>query len=126
MLFKFIRLLPLFLILVSIGVPSVCATWLYCHSGPGTLDDSFGCTMGVFDYPPEEVMPDDEEASTLGQNHLDLITMVVNEASYGLNATKKPIIHKYLENPGDVIYCSQNVQGGNLKHLLIDSPKWKA
>lgn len=116
-----VKLLPLCLILISIGVPSVYATWKYCYSGPGAVEDSFGCTVGVFDYPPEEVVPDDEEASTLGQNHLDLLQMLLNEKDYGLNATKKPIIHKYLENPGDVIYCSQNVQGGNLKHLLIDS-----
>ena len=31
------------------------------------------------------------------------------------------IIHQELAGDGDVIYGDQNVQGGNLKHLMIDS-----
>ena len=52
---------------------------------------------------------------------MELLDMILYKASYGLNATKKPIIHNYLQDEGDVIYCNQNVQGGNLKHLMIDS-----
>lgn len=77
--------------------------------------------LGVFDYPPEQILPDDNVSSSLGENHLLLITEIIENKSYGLNATKKPIIHNYLKKLGDVIYCSQKVQGGNLKHLMIDS-----
>ena len=80
-----------------------------------------GMGMSVFDFPPEAIVPGGAVEAPLGQNHLALIGMILNEVSYGLNATKKPIIHDTLENPGDVIYCSQTVQGGNLKHLMIDS-----
>jgi hypothetical protein len=76
--------------------------------------------MSVFDYSPEEIVPGGETSAVVGENHLLLIKQILDEADYGLNATKKPIIHKYLKNVGDVIYCSQNVQGGNLKHLMID------
>ena len=57
----------------------------------------------------------------MGENHYSLIEKILNEASYGLNATKKPIVHELLTKPGDVVYCNQTVQGGNLKHMLLDA-----
>ena len=48
-----------------------------------------------------------------------MINAILNTKDYGLNETKKPILHTYLADDG-IIYCNQNVQGGNLKHLMID------
>lgn len=111
----------LVLLLVCLSVPGVCAAWQYSHTAPDSADGQLPSGVEIFDYPPEEIVPDDETSSSLGENHLSLIETIIIEKDYGLNATKKPIIHNYLKEPGDVIYCSQNVQGGNLKHLMIDS-----
>lgn len=67
----------------------------------------------------EEVLPDEKEDTKLGENHLSLINAILNIKDYGLNETKKPILHTYLADDG-IIYCDQNVKGGNLKHLMID------
>lgn len=118
---KTTRIILLALLLLCLSVPGVCAAWQYSHIAPDPADGQLLSGVGIFDYPPEEIVPDDETSSSLGENHLTLIETIVFEESYGLNATKKPIIHNYLKEPGDVIYCSQNVQGGNLKHLMVDS-----
>lgn len=108
-------------VLVVLGVPGVLAAWQYAHTPVPHIFDEMISGLGLFEYRPEDVVPDDEEASDAGENHLSLIEMILWEASYGLNATKKPILHNLLNKAGDVVYCSQNVQGGNLKHLMVDS-----
>ena len=116
------RIIAILCIVCAIlAVPGVHAYWQYSSKMPYTSPEEMHSQLGVFDYPPEEILPDDEISSSLGENHLLLVTEIVEDSTYGLNATKKPIIHNYLKEPGDVIYCSQNVQGGNLKHLMIDS-----
>ena len=107
--------------LVFIGMISgVYATWVFTETAPVEQYGEIYVNVNAFNYTPEAVLPSDPEADKLGQNHLDLIKKILYEASYGLNATKKPIIHNLLNKTGDVIYCEQNVQGGNLKHLMID------
>ena len=108
-------------VLAILAVPSVHAYWQYSTIFPFVPGEEMSARLNTFDYPPEEILPDDDISSSLGENHLLLVTEIIENSSYGLNATKKPIIHNYLKEPGDVIYCSQNVQGGNLKHLMIDS-----
>ena len=110
----------IFSIVTMIAVPGVYAYWQYANGDVYIEPQGISSHMNEFYYPPEEIVPGDDNATSLGKNHLLLITEIIEETDYGLNATKKPIIHNYLENPGDVIYCSQNVQGGNLKHLMID------
>lgn len=100
---------------------SVYAMWEYATQPSTPVSQSPSFILSEFEYAPEEVVPGGNIEAPLGENHLALIEMILNEASYGLNATKKPIIHNVLRNPGDVIYCNQNVQGGNLKHLMVDS-----
>ena len=99
----------------------VCATWFYASQPAASVSQSHSVSVSEFEYTPEEVIPGGDIEAPLGENHLDLITLILNDDRYGLNATQKPIIHNLLKNPGDVIYCDQNVQGGNLKHLMIDS-----
>lgn len=108
-------------IIAVLAVPSVHAYWQYATVLPYVPTEEMSSKLNTFDYPPEEILPDDDISSSLGENHLLLVTKIIEDSRYGLNATKKPIIHNYLKEPGDVIYCSQNVQGGNLKHLMIDS-----
>ena len=111
-------IIPIFLITATVS--GVYATWAYAEKTPTAVTTSMDVSLLEFEFKPEEVLPDDEQSSQLGENHLALIKKIIEEASYGLNATKKPIIHNLLNNVGDVVYCQQNVQGGNLKHLMID------
>ena len=110
----------IFSMVTMLAVPGVYAYWQYSHVPAYVEPQNVSSHVNEFYYPPEEIVPGDNNATSLGENHLLLITEIIEENNYGLNATKKPIIHNYLENPGDVIYCSQNVKGGNLKHLMID------
>ena len=116
---KGIALLLLLIVMASMAT-GVYATWVYAIPRIEGKSGFFSPLLSVFEYRPEEILPDDQEANRLGQNHLDLITKILHEASYGLNATKKPIIHEELNVVGDVLYCEQKVQGGNLKHLMVD------
>ena len=103
---------------VSVG--GLTATWLLAEGPAAPDDEGLNVQLTVFNYAPEEILPDSPESDQLLENHFDLIQKILYEASYGLNATKKPIIHNLLNNKGDIVYCTQNVQGGNLKHLMID------
>ena len=70
---------------------------------------------------PKKFSPDETE---LHANHVALIDLILNEDSkgYGLNINKKPIVHNYLKNPGDVIYCDlKGTSQGNLKFMLDDN-----
>ena len=116
---KFKLLLLGFLIIVA-TIPGVFANWLYTFDFVENKQTDVNLGVNAFEYAPEEVLPGDEEDTQIGHNHLELIEKILNEVSYGLNATKKPIIHNLLNKVGDVVYCQQNVQGGNLKHLMID------
>ena len=117
-----LRLFSMLLGIMAIIGSGVIATWEYA-SGPvePTAPYPIDITLYVFDYPPEEVLPDDEEASSIDENHLTLINNVLYEIDYGLNATKKPIIHNYLEKSGDVVYCEQKTTQGLLRKLLLNN-----
>lgn len=109
------------LILLALFVPGVFAFWGYGSIIPSE-PETFAASLMAFGYKTEEILPGGGSVSApVGENHLALIEKILNESSYGLNATKKPIIHNTLSYPGAVIYCDQTVQGGNLKHLMIDS-----
>ena len=108
------------LIVVILSTVGVYATWYYT----GTVEDfQTGIDLGVeiFEYKPEEVLPGDQEATELHENHNNLVKNIVNHIDYGLNATKKPIVRKLLEDGAGVVYSNQNVSGGNLKHMMLDS-----
>lgn len=104
-------------IILIFSVSGVYASWRY--AGSEVPSYSHEHHLSAFTWTGSDVLPDDD-ASAIGQNHIELINNILHEASYGLNATKKPIIHNELDYVGDVLYCQQNTSGGNLKHLLLD------
>lgn len=96
------------------------AMWTY--TGPvDDTQDSVQISLGIFEYKPEEVLPGDDNATELHENHNNLVISVVDHTSYGLNATKKPIIRNLLEDGAGIVYSNQNVSGGNLKHMMTSS-----
>ena len=109
----------LMLCVVCVSVSGVYATWKYTQNKIEDKQNQISLGVDEFVFTPEEVLPD-EEFDQLGENHVELINNILNEVRYGLNSTQKDIIHKYLVNVGDIIYCDQKVEGGNLKHLMLD------
>jgi len=107
------------LVVFLLSTVGVYATWQYAGLPPDPREALLNILMNPFLYKPEEVLPDEKEDSKLGENHLSLIDAILNTNDYGLNETKKPILHTYLSDDG-IVYCNQSVQGGNLKHLMID------
>ena len=107
------------LIVFLISAVGVYATFQYSELSPDPQETFLNFLLTPFLYKPEEVLPDEQEDTKLGENHLSLINAILNTKDYGLNETKKPILHTYLADDG-IIYCDQNVKGGNLKHLMID------
>ena len=103
-------------------IPGVFATWNYSLF-PITEEQLFISTGGLaeFYYKPEEILPGEEEDTQLHQNHYNLLQNIVNHIDYGLNATKKPIIRNLLLENHGVVYSEQNVQGGNLKHMMLNT-----
>ena len=118
---KVLSVITCFIIILSIG--GVYATWNYAAYNSAPVDMEVSVNLGEFYFAPEEVLPDDEEVSAAGQNHIDLLQLILYESSkgYGLNINKKPIVHNYLKNPGDVVYCDQKTTGGHLKFMLDDN-----
>ncbi|MBQ3066412.1 MAG: hypothetical protein IJD18_00130 [Clostridia bacterium] len=107
------------------------AQWIYPDLSL-SLGDSNGAniTLQEFEYTPDEVLPggdqNDQEVE-VGQNHNSLIDRIVNHVTYGLNATKKPIVKDLLLEDGlKAVYSNQTVSGGNLKHILIDDASMEA
>ena len=118
---RFLLIGILLFILSFALVPGVFATWNYSSFGPEEKENLFSVSLNEFYYKPEEILPGDDEATDLHENHYNLLTNIVDHVSYGLNATSKPIVRMMLEDGAGVVYSNQNVQGGNLKHMLLDS-----
>ena len=100
-------------------IPSVFATWSYSYLPAGNKGVEVSNSLIEFFYKPEELLPSDDEAVNMHENHLALIENIVNHIDYGLNATKKPIVKRLLLERKTVVYSDENVQGGNLKHMML-------
>ena len=107
-------------LLLFVGVGGIYASWTYASSFVEDLNTYVGVDLLEFEFAPEEILPDDEEADQAGENHVALINNVVDHITYGLNSTSKPIVNDLLQSGTALVYSQQNVQGGNLKHLLLD------
>lgn len=105
-------------LLLIFSASGVYATWLYAEPPLDPAEQQIGLSLSVFDYSPEEILPGgDNEAPEIGQNHLSLIELILNDPDYGLNYGSKKVLHNYLKSDG-VVYSNQKVSGGNLRHLL--------
>lgn len=58
----------------------VYSTWCYAQQKVGDITSALSASLQVFEYAPEEVLPDDEE----GKNHVALVESLV-EGENGLN-----------------------------------------
>ena len=118
-----------FFCLISVTFSTLGANWVY----PDMLlqfeeSSNLNVALQEFEYTPDEVLPggDNDEQLNVGENHMQLITNIVDHVTYGLNATSKPIIQELLNSGVKVVYSNQNVSGGNLKHILINDSSMEA
>ena len=75
------------------GITGVYAEWIY--GGDPPLMQDVPSHMAVFEYKPEEVLPDEDEDTEQGTNHLSLLEVIKNDSKLGLNINKKNI-HGFL------------------------------
>lgn len=115
-----VRLFVVLLMFVAIAtIGSVCATFSYpAQLGVSNNQQLVFVNFSEFEYTPEQVIPNDGTI-TPGENHVALLNNVTDHIKYGLNSDKKPIVNDLLQKTHGIVYSQQNVQGGNLKHMMI-------
>lgn len=96
------------------SVNGVFATWFMAEESPTPINKSQSITLSEFVWKPEEILP----SVTPGQNFLDLYESILENNKGGLNSSKDTLKNAVLKASNGLVYCNQNVQGGNLKHLF--------
>ena len=107
---RLISFLCALLLLASTG--GAYATWLYANGDAEERSENMGLTLFEFVWKPEEILP----TETPGENYLSLLNSILNNSKVGLNSKKDTLADAVIQYK--VVHCSQNVTGGNLKHLL--------
>lgn len=107
---RYTALLCLLLTLATVG--GAFGAWIYATDPPEPKDEDVPLTLNVFVWAPEEILP----TVTPGENYLVLLDSIMENSKGGLNSSKD-VLHKAVMTNG-AVHSSQNVQGGNLKHLF--------
>ena len=90
---RLLKMSTLLMAMVAVlSVAGVYSTWHYYTHLTQTQSGDFNQELLAFGYPPDEILPDDEEADLNQTNHMWLIERILNHADYGLNAKKKPMV----------------------------------
>ena len=86
-------------------VGGMFATWYFAEDAAKPVTGVAGITLSEFVWEPEEILPTESE---LGENHLALIELVLNEnkKGYGLNYDSKNVLEGYLDRYG-VVFSNQ-------------------
>lgn len=115
-----VRLFVVLLMFVAIAtIGSVCATFSYpAQLGVSNNQQLVLVNFSEFEYTPEQVIPNDGTINP-GENHIALLYNITDHMTYGLNSDRKPIVNELLQQTHGIVYSQQNVQGGNLKHMMI-------
>ena len=109
------HILLLILSIITVSIGGVFATWHYAEQP--AVDDSTNLNVSLIEFmwEPEEILPTESE---IGENHLTLIELILNEKNkgYGLNYDKKQVLESYLNSKG-YIFSNQKTTGGNIKFV---------
>lgn len=108
---KYLALLCALVLVCSMG--GVGAVWIFAEDPANTAADKMNIGLSEFVWAPEEILPADRP----GENYLDLLNSILNNSKGGLNSNKGTLENAVKKDI--VVHSSQNVQGGNLKHLFI-------
>ena len=109
----FLTILISCLFLSSFG--GIYATWRFAEEPVNNVDKTQNIILSEFTWTPEEILP----TVTPGQNFLDLYESILNNVKAGLNSSKDTLEIAVKKSNNHLVHCTQNVQGGNLKHLFI-------
>ena len=111
---KILTLISSFALLFSIT--GVYADWIYEDDPP--LTQEIPSHMAVFEYKPEEVLPDEDEDTEQGTNHLSLLEVIKTDPKLGLNINKKNNLEDALVLKNGFVHCYDNtIHGGNMNNL---------
>ena len=117
---RVLRCIALFCCVVILGsFGGVYATWLYAQANADSIEANVDSDLVEFVWKPENLLPTE---SQIGENHLALIDLIMNEKSkgYGLNYDKKNVLESYLNDEG-YIFSNQKTSGGNVKFVSDDT-----
>lgn len=103
-------------IVIILSLSGVFAAWHYCGIPLENQSDNANFAMSIFTWKPEEILPTEKP----GANYMVLLDSVLNNNKGGLNSNKSTVENAVKKDK--LIHSSQNVQGGNLKHLFITEP----
>lgn len=101
------------------SVGGVFAVWIYFEKPAADASKEMSVYLGVFEYKPEEILPDREN---IGESHQNLITAILNNSKIGLNKDRKEaFLKECLERNPHVLYNWETIQGNNIKHTFETS-----
>lgn len=113
MLIKTSRIFMFMLLICFIAsISGVFGIWIFMEEPAEPQKESFGPSLSEFTWQPEEILPSDK----IGENYLILFESILNNNKGGLNSSKGTLENAVLVNK--LVHSSDNVQGGNLKHLF--------
>ena len=101
--------------ILCLCIGGAAATWRYTIGSPDPALTVNGMGINPFLYKPEEVLPDEDEAAKIQQNHMDLLYNILHLSKYGLNPGS--VLENAVASFG-VLRSQENISGGNLKHLF--------
>ena len=108
---KYLSFLTVFLLLMNVG--GVFATWNYAQGAVPAISAYTDPKSSTFEYAPEIILPSQD----VGKNYLDLLQSILDNIKGGLNSSKDTLEKALIKSK--ILHSSENVQGGNLKHLFI-------
>ena len=103
----------LILIVFIASISGVYGAWIFAEDNVFEDDKNVMITLSEFTWAPEEILPTTQP----GKNYLDLLDSILNNLKGGLNSSKDTLENAVLKHK--LVHSSQNVTGGNLKHLFI-------
>ena len=109
---RYVALICALLTLILVG--GVFAVWKFYYV-PEPKYENISFSVSGFEWTPEEILPTEKP----GQNYMDLLDSVLNNSKAGLNTSKGVLKNAVLNDKDGLVHSTQNVQGGNLKHLFI-------
>ena len=103
-------------VVIMLSLSGVFAAWHYCGIPLADENDDVGFSLNVFTWKPAGILPTEKP----GENYMVLLDSVLNNNKGSLNSSKGTVENTVKKDK--LLHSSQNVQGGNLKHLFITEP----
>ena len=114
---KYMSALLALLFILSMG--GVFAIWQYAKAPADAKSKGISVELHEFVWKPEQILPTEQP----GENYMDLLGSVLENSKAGLNSSKGVLEKAVISDK--IVHSTQNVQGGNLKHLFITSESKK-